>query len=179
MVAVCSQLRKDPAMPDSYAGKMSEPDRKEYPVVKKFMTRSFIKFYPETDIWEVLNAFIKHKIKGAPVVNRQGALVGMISEKDCLKLVIRSSYENQLEGGSISDFMSTDLVTVGPNDGLNEVAQLFLEHPYKRFPVVHKGKLIGVVMRRDLLVVMQKYYRHQVRHMTGVHRRNSSVVHHP
>ena len=163
-------------MVDNYACKMFEPDRKKYPIVKKFMTRSFVKVYPDMDIWEVMNIFIKQKIKGAPVVDRQGHLVGMISEKDCLKLVTEMTYENQLVGGPVSDYMSTDILTVEPNDGINDVAQLFIKHPYKRLPVIDKGKLIGIVTRRNLLTVMQKFYRHQIRHMTGVNRRTTSKI---
>ena len=158
-------------MVDSYAGKRYEPERKAYPVTRKFMTRSFVKVYPDTDIWEVMDLFVKHKITGAPVIDRSGRLLGMVSERDCLKLVANTTYDNQLTGGPVSDYMSTNPLTVGPDEGLNAVAQLFLKHPFKRLPVIDRGRLVGVVTRRNVLTVMKKYHRHQQRHLTGVHRR--------
>ena len=64
------------------------------PIVKSFMTRHVITVRDDQNIYEALKTLLKHKMSGAPVVNADGELVGMLSEKDCLKMFVRGAFEN-------------------------------------------------------------------------------------
>ncbi|MEM6967069.1 MAG: CBS domain-containing protein, partial [Bacteroidota bacterium] len=56
--------------------------------VDRIMTKELITFRKEEDIWEVINVIVKNKISGAPVVNDRGELIGMLSEADCIRVVL-------------------------------------------------------------------------------------------
>jgi len=72
--------------------------------VADYMTRKLISFTPETSVVEALGILIEKGISGAPVVDAEGKLVGMLSEVDVIKVVIEDSYYNE-NAGIVSDYM--------------------------------------------------------------------------
>jgi len=132
--------------------------------ITNYMSSHLIKFHPETDIQTAIKTLLKYDISGAPVVNKQGDLLGILSEKDCIRTIIDGAY-NQAPGGNgtVGDFMSTEVRTVSVDKTVMEVAYEFVMSPYRRFPVVEDGKLVGQVSRRDILqaiVRMQPKIKH-------------------
>ncbi|WP_291726343.1 CBS domain-containing protein [Bernardetia sp.] len=126
---------------------------KTYPSVTRYMATDLITFRPEQPVTEVIDIFLEKKISGAPVLNENQELVGIISEKDCLRVIIGSAYHNQpISTGKVSDFMTKNVKTVSEDQDVLDIAQAFLNTPIRRFPVVSKqGKVIGQVSRRDIL----------------------------
>jgi CBS domain-containing protein len=124
-----------------------------YEPVTKYMATDLYTFNPDTEIIEVIEVLLTRKISGAPVLDDHSRLVGLISEKDCLKLMIDSVYHNQpVSKGKVSEYMTTNLKTVSSEADVVDVANEFLKTKYKRFPVVDEtGKLVGQVSRRDIL----------------------------
>lgn len=118
------------------------------------MVSKLITFTPDTLIGFAINDLITNKISGAPVVDIKGNLVGMLSEKGCLKILLESSYYNYLSG-HVKDYMSKNLTTVDINDSITEVAQKFIDLRFRRFPVLENGKLVGQISRRDILKVIE------------------------
>ena len=78
----------------------------QIPLVKDFMTTKVITLKPNMDIYEAMTQLLKHHISGAPVVDDERNLVGILSEKDCLRVFAVRAYSGQLPGGLVSDFMS-------------------------------------------------------------------------
>ena len=146
-------------MVSNYQGKLQEPVRDTYPRVGEFMSRSFLEIRPDMEIYQAMALLLKHKVTGAAVVDDNKRLVGIISEKDCLKLVAHDAYDNVPRGGSVESYMTTKVVTLQPSSGLNEAAHIFINNPYKKLPVLDKGKLVGVVRRRDVLAVIQEFHK--------------------
>ena len=68
----------------------------KYESVEKYMVRlkDLITFHPNQDINEVIDIIIAKKISGAPVLDESGILVGIISEKDCLRIIVDQAYHN-------------------------------------------------------------------------------------
>ena len=124
-----------------------------YEPVTKYMTTDLITFTPETDIIKAIDTMIEHQISGAPVLNDNKELIGMISEKDCITVIIDSVYHNQpISTSKVSKYMTTNLKTVSVEADVVDVANEFLKKNYKRFPVTdEKGRLVGQVSRRDIL----------------------------
>ncbi len=119
--------------------------------VTKYMTKKPITFRPDQSIHDVIRVLVRKKISGAPVVNPQGELVGMISEKDCLKVMVDSVYHN-LPAGKVSEYMSHTVTSISHEKSIVEVASAFLKVSFKRFPVVDRdGKLVGQISRSDVL----------------------------
>ena len=109
-------------------------------------------FKPDQSIQEVIATIINKKIAGAPVLDDQDRLVGMISEKDCLRIIVDQAYYNMpAETRKVSDYMTRDVQTLSPDTNIVEAANAFLNSPIRRFPVVKNGMLVGQVSRRHIL----------------------------
>ena len=114
------------------------------------MKRDLVTFSPETTVLAAIRILLENKISGAPVVDDTGWIVGMLSEYDCLKPNLISSYHNDM-GTLVKDCMSTEIVTIKSHISLTEAAEKFLDKGVRRLPVVENKKLIGQISRRDVL----------------------------
>lgn len=120
--------------------------------VKNYMATQLITFSPEDDIKMAMTSIVKNKISGAPVVDSKGGLVGIISEKDCIRTVLDVQYSQMPSGiGNVGEYMSPDVKTIDAGMTVMQVAMEFAHSPYRRFPVVEGGKLVGQISRRDIL----------------------------
>lgn len=135
--------------------KAAEPPKsvKEYRPVTEYMTKDVITFHPEQSIAEAMDVFLANKISGAPVVDNSGKIVGILSEIDCLKILVDEAYHNLPHGRiSVSQYMSNKISSVQITADVLDVASKFLNTHFRRFPVVDQnGKLCGQVSRRDIL----------------------------
>lgn len=120
------------------------------PLVRDFMATQLVTLRPEMSIFEAIDLLLKHRYSGAPVVDGDGRLVGILSEKDCLRVYASGAFFNNA-GGIVGDYMSREVVTVGPDDELFRVADIFLKRSFRRLPVLQDGRLVGQVSRRDVL----------------------------
>ena len=120
------------------------------PVVRDFMAKKLLTLRSDTEILKAVGFLLKHKISGAPVVDREQHLIGVISEKDCLKL-LAEGVDHDVPHGSVAEFMTTEVESITPDMDLYYAAGLFLKKSYRRFPVVEDGALIGQISRRDIL----------------------------
>ncbi len=119
------------------------------------MTKKLITFTPETQVLNAINTLISYRISGAPVLDEEGNLMGMLSEIDCMETFVQSAYHNEM-GGLVKDFMSAEVKTISSSMGIVDLAEYFLETHFRRLPVVDNGKLVGQVSRRDVLRAIQK-----------------------
>ena len=127
--------------------------------VTEFMAKNLIAFSPETDIRQAIKVMVKNKISGAPVVDSNDKLIGILSEKDCLRPIV-DAYYNQLPGGSgkVKDYMSSNVKSIESTKRLIDAAYEFVNSSYKRFPVIdHTGKLLGQISRSDALRVVSEF----------------------
>ncbi len=121
-------------------------------LIKDYMATNLTKFTPEMQISEAIKFLNSHKISGAPVVDDLGALVGILSEKDCLKVALQSTYYEDWVGGSVSEYMTASVETVSDTASIVDLADKFLKSSYKRFPVLNEdGDLVGQISRSDVL----------------------------
>ncbi|WP_420427620.1 CBS domain-containing protein [Algiphilus sp.] len=114
------------------------------------MSAHLLTFTPEMDVLNAINLLLEQGISGAPVVDRLGNLVGMLSEKDCMRVALNAGYHGDL-GGKVRDFMSPRVVTIDADTSILEVARMFMESPFKRYPVVSDNRLVGNISRHDVL----------------------------
>ncbi|MEA1881949.1 MAG: CBS domain-containing protein [Candidatus Marinimicrobia bacterium] len=122
--------------------------------VEDIMTKKLVTFRPDTNVLEAINTLLKHKISGAPVVDGQGNIVGILSEIDCMETLIQDSYYHDTRG-SVNEFMSENVTTVDAEMGIVDLAEFFVQKHFRRLPVMDHGKLVGQVSRRDVLKAIQ------------------------
>ena len=126
-------------------------------LVKKYMAKNLITFTPEMSIADAMSIILKNKISGAPVVDNNKQLVGMLSESDCIRTVLDGPYNNLPGGnGTVGDYMSRKVTTIEAHKTIVELATKFINTPYRRFPVVDRGKLVGQVSISDVLRAIVK-----------------------
>jgi len=124
------------------------------PVVRDHMDRHVATLRPELDILDAVGVLLEKRVTGAPVVDRAGRLVGILTEKDCLRLVA-AGVQGNVPRGSVANFMTTNPETIPPDMDVYYAAGLFLTRDFRRFPVVEDGKLIGAITRFDILRAIQ------------------------
>jgi CBS domain-containing protein len=107
--------------------------------VKEIMTRDVITTSVDEPVDRVARLLGKHGISGMPVVNSEGALVGMVSEYDIISK----------RGKTAGDIMSRGVISVDAE--AEQVATIVSMHGIRRVPVVRDGELIGIVSRADLV----------------------------
>jgi CBS domain-containing protein len=118
--------------------------------VADYMSTRLATFTPQTNVVEALAVFLDQHISGAPVVDAEGNLVGILSEVDLMQVVIQDSYYGE-SMGIVADYMRTQVDTVDPELDIYTLAGRFIREHRRRYPVVRNGKLLGQISRRDVL----------------------------
>ncbi len=118
--------------------------------VTDYMAKNLISVTPETDVTTAIKLMLDRKITSVPVLDAQGKLLGIFSEKDGMKVVVESAY-NQGMAGNVGDFMTKDLVTVSGEESLVDVAAKFQNTTVRSFPVMQNGVLVGLISRVDVM----------------------------
>ena len=108
---------------------------------RDLMTADPITTRPDMPVREAAALLVYHRISGLPVLDSQGALVGVVSEADII----------DKPGETVKDVMTRDVITVGADAGLEDVASTMTRHRVKRVPVVQDGLLAGIISRADIV----------------------------
>ena len=148
--------------------------------VSDIMSKDVIYFYEDESIFDAISVLIKKNISGAPVLNREEKLVGIISLTDLVKflnlelelnpknlnslvnLVIYSlkkirerekikTLKELLREIKVKDVMSKDVISISPHATILEAIKLMEEHDVSRLPVIEDDKLIGIVTKTDIV----------------------------
>ena len=127
-------------------------------LVRDYMTRKVLKLRPDMGILHAVHYLIDGGVSGAPVVDENGGIGGMLTEKDCMKVVLNAAY-HQEHGGLVREFMAIYIEVMEPDLTIVDAAIQFYEKKYLRYPVVENGQLIGVLSRSDVMRAMADYWK--------------------
>jgi CBS domain-containing protein len=142
------------------------------------MTTAVVTVKPDTQVREIAELLLEHRISAVPVVDEEGAIIGMVSEGDLL----RDNAEDRLarrdwwlallaEGEPLSarflaslnghkrtarEIMSAPVVSVTGHTDVTEIGRLLATHKIKRVPVIRDGRIAGIVSRADLIRALSK-----------------------
>ena len=138
---------------------MREPN--QIPSARELMATNLLVFRPEQPILEAIASLIKRRVSGAPVVDEEDTLVGILSEVDCLRMLASDEFflEQYEEIASVSQFMTSRGRTIPPDLGIYAISHYFVTSSIRRLPVIENDKLIGQVSRRDVLRGMEEMSR--------------------
>jgi CBS domain-containing protein len=115
--------------------------------IGQVMNRPVKSLKPSASVQNAIEFLTKQHIGGAPVINDDGELVGMISELALIDVVFSPAVKDE----PISNYMTTEVRWVDASEPLSRAAQLFALYKFRRLPVVEDGKLAGIISRRDLM----------------------------
>ncbi|MEN0000924.1 MAG: CBS domain-containing protein [Pseudomonadota bacterium] len=124
------------------------------PRVADYMARKLVTLSPGEEINHAMNTLLNNGISGAPVVDEEGWLVGVLSKKDCLRAAIEASYYRSWSG-TVADYMARDPQTVEADASVLDLAKKFTDSNYRRYPVLRAGQLVGQISRADALRAMR------------------------
>ena len=123
-------------------------------IVRDYMTKTLISFTPDQDVIEAAQILATRRIGGAPVVSDIGNLVGILSDTDCIKAIIKHQFHPGWRG-LVSEFMSSEVETVDLDDSILTVSERFLKQRYRRYPVMEDNRLVGQISRLDVLTALE------------------------
>ena len=119
---------------------------------KDIMTADVISVKRNTDIYDAIRTMVEHNITGLPVVNEDGTLAGVVTEKDVLKLL----YNIEDKPGKVEEFMTRTTVCFNEEESLIDITECFLENHFRRVPILSGDKLFGVLSRKDIIAYILK-----------------------
>ena len=121
-------------------------------LVKDYMSKDVVTFLKSDCIYDVMRELLEKKISGAPVLNKSGKLVGIISESDIMKNIVDSQYYNMpITKTNVSKYMKKSVDYISPDITIFEAASEFLKLKRKRFPVIISGEIVGIISRIDII----------------------------
>jgi len=104
--------------------------------------------HPDATVFEALEQMAEKNV-GSLVVIEDDDIVGIFSERDYARKVILHGHASRAL--NVRSVMSTDLVTVGPEQNLSDCMRLMTEHRVRHLPVLEQGRQIGVVSIGDVV----------------------------
>lgn len=121
--------------------------------VKDIMTKKVMTVSPDTNIYKAMSILVNKKISGLPVVDDNERLVGIISEKDMLQLLVDEEITDKT---TVNDYMTKKVISFSSSDSAVSVCEFLMKYPVRRVPIVDNGKLVGIVSRRDIIHLVLK-----------------------
>ena len=139
-------------------------------LAREVMASPVVTTTADAAITEVVDLMLKHKISALPVVDSEGAVIGIVSEGDLIQrdeigtLPHRSWWLSALgtkaqladefvksHGATAKAVMTVNVITAAPDTPLQEIAEVLERKKVKRVPIVEDGKVVGIVSRANLL----------------------------
>ncbi len=113
----------------------------------KIMSRYVATIAKDADIFDAIRMMVDGNITGMPVVDEDEVLVGIITERD----VIRGLLRTQDTEAKVRDYMTTDIVSFNEEGNLLDIITSLVENNFRRVPIESQGKLVGIISRRDII----------------------------
>ena len=116
---------------------------------REIMMRDILTVQEDVPIYLAIGILIQRGISGLPVVDTDDHLVGIITEKDMLRLV---NDETVAETQTVSDYMVREVKSFPQETDIDDIRNFLIARPFRRVPIVdEKGKVVGIISRRDII----------------------------
>jgi acetoin utilization protein AcuB len=130
-------------------------------LVRERMSTNPITITADTPITEALRVMRQNDVRRLPVLDQEGTMVGIVSEKDLLyaspsPATSLSVYEMHymLSQFLVSELMTTDVITITPDTPVEEAARIMADHKIGGLPVMEGGKVVGIITETDVFTVL-------------------------
>jgi len=118
------------------------------------MTPTVITANEDMLVTDVIKLLLRWHISGLPIVDKDGDLVGIVTEHD----VVNFAVSGHAADTAASEVMTKNVVTFTPDTLVVEVINHFAAHRIRRVPVVEGKKVVGIISRRDIVRYMDQMY---------------------
>jgi len=118
-------------------------------LVKEVMNRNVKTVRPEDTVKDAAKIMNEHRIGALVVVSGTGEVVGILTERDILTDVVATG--KSADDVKVSEIMTPNIITITPDKTLEEAADVMTENKIKKLPVVHEGRLVGIITASDLI----------------------------
>ncbi len=125
-------------------------------LVKDYMQANVQAIKADASVREVVEHLLKWNITGAPVVDASMAVVGFVSEQDCIKEMLNSAFYAE-DSALVTSIMRCDVLSVTPETSILEIAETMLGNKPKNYPVIEHGRLVGLINRRHILQALKQH----------------------
>jgi len=125
-------------------------DKSKIPTARDFMEKVPTTFSPGMSLVDAIQTLATMHVSAAPVVDDDASFLGMLTDKDCLRIVSVSAFHRP-RGGKVADFLSPVEQAVETDMDLFRIAEIFLTTHFTVLPVLKRGKLVGCIHREGLL----------------------------
>ncbi len=115
---------------------------------KDIMTKNVISVKKTTPIFDALEILATNNITGIPVVREDMILVGVLTEKDALRLAYAQEDTHEK---TVDDFMTHPAIHFDKDESLMDICECLASHDFRRVPVTSEGKLVGIISRPDVI----------------------------
>ncbi len=117
---------------------------------------------PDSTVHQAIKKLVQHNIGALPVVGAENRLVGILTERDVLRLCARDDCHNAL-AQAVGDVMTTDLVIGVPDDDVTYVMRVMTERRIRHLPILEGGMLVGIVSIGDVVKAQYEQKETEVR----------------
>jgi len=126
------------------------------PIVRNYMRKVSRTFRTDDDMSKAMGILARSSFPAIPVVDEDGLVAGLLTEKDVVRTIIQWAYD-QRAGGPVRNYMSPLEVMVTPDMDLLTAARAFLECNFSCLPVMDGDRLVGRLVRHDVLKGIEKW----------------------
>jgi CBS domain-containing protein len=150
-------------------------------LARDIMQKDLVTLSPDLPLLDAHQLFVSEEIHGAPVVSDEGEVVGVVSSADLLRAVAEEhgsgsaepdylrdviefsspdwvgmpeDFQDRLREIRVSEVMTKELVRVGPDAGLGEVARALCDNRVHRVLVIDRGRLAGIISTFDVVSLL-------------------------
>lgn len=120
---------------------------------RDIMTKDVLVVTPDTPVGFAVKILAMRQLSGFPVVDNEKKLLGIISEKDLMGILLE---DRAASDRTVGDYMTGNVKTFSPDDDAMEICRFLLEQPFRRIPIVDNGYLVGIVSRADIIQLLWK-----------------------
>ena len=118
------------------------------PTPRDIMTKDIITVGRHTPIYEAMELMANHDISGLPVVEEDMTLIGVLSEKDVIRLLGTEEGEQER---TVNEFMTQPALFFDEDESLLDICDFLKKNVFRRVPITSNGKLVGIISIRDVI----------------------------
>ena len=128
--------------------------------IKEVMSREVVTIAPTESCLDAVVRMQRARIRHLPVVNRDGLLVGIVTDRDLRHRLFNprvfvtlgsTPVDKLLDGVRVAEIMSTDVMTVESDASVGDAAETMRKHRVGSLPVMERGRMVGIVTEVDIL----------------------------